>query len=80
MALENPQPETPQSSPGDNSPEKYRLALIVGGMVLGVIIAYVFGLFSRGPVHTFDLIFWAIGGGLLGFSASLPVRPRTPRQ
>lgn len=75
MSSDNPQEEQP-ASPGDNSPEKYRLALIVGGMVLGVIIAYVFGLFSRGPVNTFDLVFWAIGGGVIGFFASV----RDPRK
>ena len=60
------------------SPEKHRLALVVGGMVLGVIVAFVFSVFYRGPVKSLDLIFWAIGGGLLGFrqpahSASNPV-------
>lgn len=74
MASENPQEEKPQGGEGDNSPTKYRLALVVGGMILGVIIAYVFGLFSRGPVKTFDLVFWAIGGALLGLSASFPNR------
>jgi hypothetical protein len=62
-------------NPQDNaSPEKYRLALVVGGVILGVIIAFVFSVFYKGPVKSLDLIFWAIGGGLLGFSASLPAR------
>lgn len=68
--------EEPQS----NSPEKYRLALIVGGVALGVIVAFLFSAFYKAPVKSLDLIFWAIGGGFLGFSASLPTRPRTPRQ
>jgi len=73
MALENPQQNPPR-----NSPEKYRLVLVVGGVVLGIIVAYLFSALYRAPVKSFDLIFWAIGGGLLGLSASLPTRPRTP--
>jgi hypothetical protein len=65
---ENPQDKT--------SPEKHRLALVVGGVILGIIIAFVFSVFYKGPVKSLDLIFWAIGGGLLGFSASLPARRR----
>ena len=76
MTPENPQEEKPQESQSDPTPEKYRLALIVGGMLLGVLIAYLFGLFSRGPVKTFDLVFWAIGGGVIGFFASV----RDPRK
>jgi hypothetical protein len=73
MSLENPQQNQPESSP-----EKYRLALIVGGAVLGVVVAYLFSTFYKAPVKSLDLIVWVIGGGLLGFSASLPMRPRTP--
>ena len=76
MATENPRDEKPPADPGDHSPEKYRLVLVVGGMVLGVVIAYVFGLFSRGPVKMFDLVFWAIGGAIIGFFASM----RDPRK
>jgi len=65
MSSENPQ---------SHSPENHRLALVVGGVVLGIIIAFVFSVFYKGPVKSLDLIFWAIGGGLLGFSASLPTR------
>jgi len=54
--------------------------LIVGGVALGVIVAFLFSAFYKAPVKSLDLIFWAIGGGFLGFSASLPTRPRTPRQ
>ena len=75
MATQNPQEEK-QTDQGDHSPEKYRLVLVVGGMVLGVVIAYVFGLFSRGPVKTLDLVFWAIGGAIIGFFASV----RDPRK
>jgi hypothetical protein len=71
MTTENPQPNKPQESPGDNSPEKYRLVLMAGGMVLGVMVAYLFGLFSRGSVKTLDLVFWAVGGALIGFFASV---------
>jgi len=70
--------ENPQQNPPVKSPEKYRLALVVGGVVLGVLVAYLFSLFYQAPVKSLDLIFWAIGGGLLGLSASLPGRPRTP--
>ena len=60
-------------NPQDNaSPEKHRLALVVGGVILGILIAFVFSVFYKGPVKSLDLIFWAIGGGLLGFAASLP--------
>ena len=65
MSSENPQ---------SNSPENHRLALVVGGVILGIIIAFVFSAFYKGPVKSLDLIFWAIGGGLLGLSASLPTR------
>ncbi len=68
--------ENPQQNPPVKSPEKYRLALVVSGVVLGVLIACVFSLFSRGPVNTFDLIFWAIGGGVIGFFAGV----RDPRK
>ena len=54
--------------------------MIVGGVALGVIVAFLFSAFYKAPVKSLDLIFWAIGGGFLGFSASLPTRPRTPRQ
>jgi len=70
--------ENPQQNPPENSPEKYRLVLVVGGVVLGVIVAYLFSSLYKAPVKSLDLIFWAIGGGLLGLSASLPTRPRTP--
>lgn len=67
--------ENPQENPGDNAPEKYRLVLTVGGMVLGVVVAYVFGFFSKSPTKPLDLIFWAIGGAVIGFFASM----RDPR-
>jgi len=63
MSSENPQ---------ENSPAKHRLTLVIGGMVLGVIVAYLFSALGRGPVKTLDLVFWAIGGALLGLAASLP--------
>ena len=63
MSSENPQ---------ENSPAKYRLALVIGGIVLGVIVAYLFGALGSGPVKMLDLVFWAIGGALLGLAASLP--------
>jgi hypothetical protein len=47
-------------------------------VVLGIFIAYLFSKFYQAPVKSLDLIVWAIGGGLLGLSASLPARPRTP--
>jgi len=75
MSSENPQQNQPE-----NSPEKYRLALVVGGVMLGVIVAYLFSLFYKATVNSLDLIFSAIGGGLLGFFSSLPTRPRTPPQ
>jgi hypothetical protein len=63
-----------ENPPDNASPEKHRLALVVGGVILGIIIALVFSAFYKGPVKSLDLIFWAIGGGLLGLSASLPTR------
>ncbi len=66
MSSENPQ---------QNSPEKHRLTLVIGGMVLGMLVAYLFGALGRGPVKPLDLIFWAVGGALLGLLASLP-QPR----
>ena len=39
MSSENPQ---------SNSPENHRLALVVGGVVLGIIIAFVFSVFYKG--------------------------------
>jgi hypothetical protein len=66
MSSENPQ--------GNASPEKYRLALVVGGVVLGIMVAFIFSTLYKAPVKSLDLIFWAIGGGLLGLSASLPAR------
>jgi hypothetical protein len=76
MATENPQEEKKPEVQDTSSPERHRLALIVGGMVLGVMVAFLFGLFSQGPVKTLDLVFWAIGGGILGFFASV----RDPRK
>ena len=61
-------------NPPGNSPEKHRWTLVIGGMVLGVIVAYLFSALGGGPVKLFDLVFWIIGGALLGFSASLPSR------
>jgi hypothetical protein len=75
MSSDNPQQNQPK-----NSPEKYRPVLVVSGVVLGIIVAYLFSTFYKAPVKSLDLIFWAIGGGLLGLSASLPTRPRTPPQ
>ena len=75
MATQSPQEEEPRSDQPDSSPEKYRLVLVVGGMALGVAIAYLFSLFSRGPVKLLDLVFWAIGGAIIGFFASV----RDPR-
>ena len=73
---QNPQEEKPNTGQPDNSPEKYRLVLVVGGMVLGVAIAYLFSFFSRGPVKLLDVVFWAIGGAIIGFFASV----RDPRK
>jgi hypothetical protein len=73
---QNPQEEKPRAEQPDNSPEKYRLVLVVGGMVLGVAIAYLFSFFSRGPVKLLDVVFWAIGGAVIGFFASV----RDPRK
>ena len=75
MSSENPQQNRP-----DNSPDQHRLVLVLGGVVLGIVVAYLFSIFYQAPVKSLDLIFWAIGGGLLGFLASLPTRPRTPPQ
>jgi len=65
-----------QNPPEHKSPENYRLALVVGGVIIGVLIAYVFSTFYQAPVKTLDLVFWAVGGGLLGLSASLPTAGR----
>lgn len=62
-------------SPQDNSsPSGHRLALFIGGIALGIIVALGFSLFYKSQVKVLDLVFWAIGGGLLGLSAGLPAR------
>jgi hypothetical protein len=66
MSSENPQ--------DNSSPSNHRLALVVGGIALGIIVALGFSLLYKSEVKTLDVVFWAIGGGLLGLSASLTAR------
>jgi hypothetical protein len=56
-----------------------RLALVVLGAISGAVVALMFSVFSGHPTPTWELIIGAIGGALLGLSASLgEVRRKKP--
>jgi len=64
-----------------------RLAIVALGAISGAVVALMFSVFSGHPTPTWELIIGAIGGALLGFSASLgearrkkptPDRPSDP--
>ncbi len=48
-----------------------RLAIIVLGAVSGAAVALMFSVFSGRPTPVWELIIGALGGALLGLSASL---------
>ncbi len=56
-----------------------RLAIVVLGTISGIAVALMFSVFSGHPTPTWELIIGAIGGALLGLSASLgEVRRKKP--
>ncbi len=56
-----------------------RLAIIALGAISGTVVALLFSIFSGHPTPTWELIIGAIGGALLGLSASLgEVRRKKP--
>ena len=56
-----------------------RLAIVALGAISGAVVALMFSVFSGHPTPTWELIIGAIGGALLGFSASLgEVRRKKP--
>ncbi len=48
-----------------------RLAIVVLGAISGAIVALLFSAFSGHPAPTWEIILGALGGVLLGLSASL---------
>ena len=65
-----------------------RLAIVVLGAISGAVVALMFSVFSGHPTPSWELIIGAIGGALLGLSASLgearrkkptPDQPAPPR-
>jgi hypothetical protein len=48
-----------------------RLAIVVLGAVSGALVALLFSLFSGRPAPAWEIIIGALGGALLGLSASL---------
>jgi peptidoglycan/LPS O-acetylase OafA/YrhL len=48
-----------------------RFAIVVLGAISGIVVALMFSVFSGRPTPTWELIIGAIGGALLGLSASL---------
>jgi hypothetical protein len=48
-----------------------RLAIVVLGAISGAIVALLFSAFSGHPAPTWEIILGALGGALLGLSASL---------
>ncbi|HTP09098.1 MAG TPA: hypothetical protein VMP08_12660 [Anaerolineae bacterium] len=56
-----------------------RLAIVVLGAISGAVVALLFSVFSGHPTPTWELLLGAIGGALLGLSASLgEVRRKKP--
>jgi hypothetical protein len=50
---------------------KKRLAIVLLGTVSGAFVALLFSAFSGHPPPAWEIILGALGGGLLGLSASL---------
>ncbi len=50
---------------------KKRLAIVLLGAVSGAFVALLFSAFSGHPPPAWEIILGALGGGLLGLSASL---------
>jgi len=50
---------------------KKRVAIVVLGAVSGAGVALLFSMFSGHPPPAWEIILGAVGGALLGFSASL---------
>ncbi len=48
-----------------------RLAIVALGAISGAMVALLFSMFSGRPAPTWEVIIGAIGGALLGLSASL---------
>jgi hypothetical protein len=72
-----------QSPPQDNTYGRLtgwkRLAIVALGAISGIGVALLFSVFSGRPTPTWELILGAIGGALLGLSASLgEVRRKKP--
>jgi len=66
---------------------KKRLAIVALGAISGAGVALLFSMFSGHPPPAWEIILGALGGGLLGLSASLgevrrkkapPVQPPSP--
>ncbi len=56
-----------------------RLAIVALGAISGAVVALMFSVFSGRPTPSWELIIGAIGGALLGLSASLgEVRRKKP--
>ena len=70
-------------SPPDNTYGRLtgwkRLAIVVLGAISGAVVALMFSVFSGHPTPSWELIIGALGGALLGLSASLgEVRRKKP--
>jgi hypothetical protein len=50
---------------------KKRVAIVALGAISGVCVALLFSAFSGHPAPTWEIFLGALGGALLGFSASL---------
>ncbi len=50
---------------------KKRLAIVLLGAVSGAIVALMFSVFSGNPTPIWEIVLGALGGALLGLSASL---------
>ncbi len=65
--------ETPPSQPDlyGHLTGKKRLAIVALGALSGAIVAMLFSAFSGQPTPTWEVLLGALGGALLGLSASL---------
>jgi hypothetical protein len=61
----------PQSNLYGQLTGKKRLAIVLLGAISGAIVAVMFSAFSGHPPPAWEIILGALGGALLGFSASL---------
>ena len=64
------QPPSPDNIYGHLTGWK-RFAIVALGAISGAVVALLFSVFSGHPTPTWELILGAIGGALLGLSASL---------